>query len=185
MNDEDLRSLALIGARVRLTELDHEKDRLLAQFPELAKKPRGPIAKAAEPRVVFDAKPARKGRGTAAESQNHVERAIEMIKAGRTMPEVRDELDRDKSWVYRVAKEAGLRFAKAPRGGAALKAQRERGKHSRKTDHAKRDALLRRVADGESVGAAARALDVNPTTAYRWTTGRGSKTRPSDSASEG
>jgi transposase-like protein len=60
MNDAELRALALIGARARLIEIDEERARLLAAFPQLVKliarkvgRPRKPAS--TEPAVIFDA----------------------------------------------------------------------------------------------------------------------------------
>lgn len=121
INDTDIRRLALIGARARLHELDAERDWLLATFPELAKesrKPRGPIAKAKEPAVLFDAeehaprKPAKEPtrRERRKHSPEFKAEAVDRLRRGDFLPDVARDLDLSPGLLKRWAEAARVRI---------------------------------------------------------------------------
>jgi hypothetical protein len=139
MDAEELKRLAMLGARARLVEIDAEHERLnaertklIAAFPELGRKQRAPYRinrGPAEPVVLFDAdesrrtasEPRKRGRPKKATSDALAtikERAVEMLREGATPPEVAAALGKDRSWIRKLGVAAGISFARGRTGGA-------------------------------------------------------------------
>jgi transposase-like protein len=185
---EELRRLALIGARQRWAEIEEERERLLELFPEIGRKPRGPIAKAAEPVVLFDASDVREPEAKPNGARPSVKpdeatalkvRAIELLKAGKTVPEVSAEIGREKSWIYRVAASAGVKPVSAPRGpgvkaaaakaakAAAAAAKTDKRKRHNWTDEEMKQPLAQLKA-GAYMADVSRTFGINQTVLRRW-----------------
>lgn len=179
MDAEELRRLALLGARARLVEIEDERVRLIAAFPELARgKPRGPIAKPVEPVVMFDAATKRQRKGATASKvairkypSEMKAKAIELLRSGVYPAEVQRQLGiKSAGVIYNWIKEAKIKHKTATkdqhRERVAEGKARERGKRKRVTPEM-REALLARVDNGETARAAGRALGMPPTTASK------------------
>lgn len=123
MTSEELRQLALFGAKARLLEIDQERERLLEAFPELGREGRKPrpttIQKAAGPRVIFDAAaeepsaPTKRKIGRPPKEATERASAIarKLIENGATLGEIEAGTGRGKSWIYRFANSQGLTIA--------------------------------------------------------------------------
>src|SRR5262245_20447369 len=94
---DEMRTLALLGARARIAELEAERDRLIALFPEMGKRRISP--KAVGPSVVFDASddalaPAR----AAANPAETKRRALAMRHEGKPVGEIAETLGLSENW---------------------------------------------------------------------------------------
>jgi transposase-like protein len=198
MNETEFKKLALIGARARLIEIDEERDRLVAMFPELAerkRKPYGPRAKAStEPAVIFDAgesKPSkrastiankatrkkvrtpggRSGKPRRVHSAEMKAEAVARVKAGDPVSDISRAFDVGDSMIRRWAELAGVTpkpMSMEERVARTLAAKRKAKPTRNPIRAAKREELLVRVAEGAEINATARELGINQATARGW-----------------
>lgn len=188
MDAEELMRLAVLGARARLIEIDAEREklnaereRLIAKFPELARKQRAPYKDnrgPAEPVVLFDAaapsKQTKRGKRKEPERGTKTQRIIAMLRAGRTPREIADELDADKSWIYKLALKVGIDTSRNNRADLALPKGRQRRTFSDET----KAEILGRVRKGEYVIDLAREYAMRESVIRRWCAI--AKVRPTD-----
>lgn len=192
--ETEMRALALLGARTRLVELDGERDRLLAMFPELASrkyKPReAPTAGASGPQVLFDAEvhaPKRKAKSKARPAPRKFtdEDRAEILDELRTdyLIDVSKKWDIADSVLRNWCKKAKIKPRKLPRDEAVRRQSQGRAKQLGKitpspkkakkgtrqhfSDEEKAKAVAR-VKAGETIGDVARELGVNDSNLRRW-----------------